>query len=537
MIVDDEKTTVEGLKYLIKRMFPQCKIIGVAYDGHTGYRKALTLKPDLIISDVRMPTLSGLDMIKNLQSAQCDAKFIILSGHIEFEYAKKGMELGVKYYVIKPVEEEELQTAVLGVIKEIEDDKKKNEVWEQLVQGKITHEEQKIIEEQEKKEEYRNHILRYIVVEKSDYDEYIESLLASIHFATQMKCYQCALIQLSEEGSAKQVIELGQRHMKRLNEAIKCTFFSFSPIYIGIIISSNESEQSSVLRDLLSNTKDYIEYEIKQQLLLGIGKEYDSVYGLSSSFEEARYALNFLLPKQTERIVMYEQVQGDKARIKEISPIQMEQLESSIEKMDYNKCSEVVDEIFYQYIDKNWSIQELQHFCLSILLMAIRKISPMQIILNEVVGKQVLSLDSLSRFKTMEAVKNWLINSIRSIIDIRTMYELPKNNEEIIDEMKIYMREHLAENINLSVIAERVYLNPYYLSQLFKDKTGETYIQYLTQLRMNRAKELLEKTNLKIYEISEKVGYGDSSYFSRVFEKEVGCKPKDYRIQRKEGKE
>ncbi|OMF95344.1 response regulator [Paenibacillus sp. FSL R7-0273] len=120
ILVDDEMGIIEGLKVIIGAYLPECRVIGSANDGTEGYRLILQQCPDIVITDIRMLERDGLEMIESLTAKGVSAKFIILSGYSEFEYARKGMQLGVKSYLTKPIEETELQQCVRKVIREIE---------------------------------------------------------------------------------------------------------------------------------------------------------------------------------------------------------------------------------------------------------------------------------------------------------------------------------------------------------------------------------------------------------------------------------
>jgi two-component system response regulator YesN len=120
MIVDDEKGIVDGLKIIISRILPECKIVAVAHDGENGFRLGMEFRPQIIVTDIKMFKEDGLSMIEKLQQAGCNACFVILSAYHDFNFAQKGMRLGVRYYLTKPVEELELQQCVRQIITDIE---------------------------------------------------------------------------------------------------------------------------------------------------------------------------------------------------------------------------------------------------------------------------------------------------------------------------------------------------------------------------------------------------------------------------------
>jgi two-component system response regulator YesN len=120
MIVDDEKGIVDGLKIIISRILPECRIVAVAYDGENGFRLGMEFHPQIIVTDIKMFKEDGLSMIEKLQQAGCNACFVIISAYQDFHFAQKGMRLGVRYYLTKPVEELELRQCVRQIITDIE---------------------------------------------------------------------------------------------------------------------------------------------------------------------------------------------------------------------------------------------------------------------------------------------------------------------------------------------------------------------------------------------------------------------------------
>lgn len=130
----------------------------------------------------------------------------------------------------------------------------------------------------------------------------------------------------------------------------------------------------------------------------------------------------------------------------------------------------------------------------------------------------------------MEQLKHWIINVLQGMNELMLKQSMPEKRD-VIEESKEYIARHFEQDITLNDISERFFINPYYFSQLFKKRTGVTYQKYLTGIRIARAKKLLEETDLKLFEISEMVGYSDVNYFRRVFEKYEGVKPNEYRKQ------
>jgi two-component system response regulator YesN len=148
--------------------------------------------------------------------------------------------------------------------------------------------------------------------------------------------------------------------------------------------------------------------------------------------------------------------------------------------------------------------------------------------LNSFLGKNILSLDSIANFQTMDELSNWIISILASMNDLMLKDLIPER-KDVISQAIDYMNKNFSNGVSLKELADRFYLNPYYFSTLFKKKTGQTYQSYLMGIRVNRAKKLLEKTDLKLHEICEMVGYRDLDHFGKVFERIEGMKMYDYR--------
>jgi len=367
LIVDDEISITEGLNLIVKRNIPECEIVGIAYNGIEGYELAMRVRPDIILTDISMPQADGLEMVRRLKENGFDTRVILLSGYSDFEYAKKGIELGVKFYINKPVEEEEL----------------------------------------------------FDCLKKASMDIDIEKAQAM---------------------EIQYLRNLFQTSLKDIEE-----------------INGSDDNWFYFTKDDISRIEEYVDT------------------------------------------------------------------------MDLDGCNEVIGSIFDKIKLKNiLSLSDLKLQCLGITLYIIRKIPNGQLQLNEYLGNNILSHEGISRFQTVEQLKNWTVNTFRSIIELKTTPDIHVR-KDLITEIKEYISENFNREISLTELSNRFFTNSSYISQLFREKTGDTYTNYIMKLRINKAKELLSGTDLKIYEVCELVGYSDTNYFSKLFEKIVGVRPSEYK--------
>ena len=159
-----------------------------------------------------------------------------------------------------------------------------------------------------------------------------------------------------------------------------------------------------------------------------------------------------------------------------------------------------------------------------------------QLQMNEYFGKNLFTLKSIEKFKTIEQLENWIINMVSSMNEVMLKDSVPKK-KDVIAEAKDYIRQHYNQNITLNDISKQFFINPYYFSQLFKKKTGMTYQNYLISYRVDRAKKLLVETDLRIYEVCKLVGYNDVNHFNQVFDRAEGMKPSEFRQRYKQEEE
>lgn len=521
LIVEDEIGIVEGLKLIIKRGLPNCIVEEVAYNGHEGYKFAIEKKPNIILTDIRMPQADGLEMISRLKDSGCNSKYIVLSGHSEFEYARKAIALGVEFYINKPVEEEELYEVVNKVCLDIDTEQAKV-----LEIQNLEH----IIENNLKS--IREFVLRDILVSAGDNSESIRFLLESCGYPISHKQYVCVLLHSDAvlsalDENAFREIAIGIKVV--LRNLSNIDILRFSDTQIVVIISNNETIDYKRLAKSVYCIKERLAKEIGRITTAGIGLVYESVAGISKSFEEAWQALSYKMIRGVGSLILYPETKNNTKNHSTVSEEDIRILETHIDNADIQGCSNIIDAIFNKMSnDKKLRLDDIKSQCLNILLSGIRKMSVTQVQLNEFIGENIMSLGSFSRFKTLKQLKDWLINTIKIIIELK-MADKKIITKDTITKVKEYLKEHYSDNINLSELSEKFYINPYYLSHLFKEKTGDTYLSFLTNIRINKAMELLKETDFRIYEICEMVGYSDVNYFSKLFDKFVGFKPSKFR--------
>ncbi len=518
ILVDDEKAIVEGLKFMINRYIPECEVVGVAYNGADGVRLIQKLKPDLVITDIRMPQVDGLDMIKTLKDKGSRTKFILLSGYAEFEYARKALQLGVQSYINKPVEEDELQSSVSQAMAAIHSEKAKLREVDDLKQ----HFHSRVQE----------NALREILELGSDHAELMEEALERATIPTDRAWFASMLLEFG--GNADTLKEASLQQVFARIDQVLCQFrevyrFRYTGTGVAVVVAQGSPIGYDDLLRSVQRLKQAAYQQLELCMTAGVGTVQKGAAGISRSFEEARYALSYKVVNGMHSVISYAEVMDMPGRGRSVPEAMIAKLEAALDNMDEKECAGIIDDIFHvMQAEPRMNPTDLQLQCLNILLSSVRKMSFQQLQQNDFLGRHILSLEGMAKFQTLTGLKDWMIQVINRILQFKQEHNIPRK-KDIIAEVKEYVAAHYNQPITLADLSARFFISPYYLSQFFKQKTGETYVNYLTQIRIGKAKELLEKTDLKVYEICERVGYTDTQHFAKLFEKQTGQKPRDYR--------
>lgn len=502
LIVDDEHEIANGLCFLIARYCRDFEIAGIAHDGTEAEELLEETEVSVVITDIRMPDEDGLIMIQNIRQKGLARHFIILSGYADFAYAKKAISLGVEDFLLKPVSVEELQRT-LGRIAE-----------------KISREEEQTRRQQSMQEELREVYLQHFL-QKGENEESVPEILQGAGFPMRGTGYVCFCLDGAE--AAEQ--EPADRESIRASsgEAMEL----LSEWAQGVVLVRYEGGKEAALLALQGELTEtdlvYRAEKLRTDLIrksgvhccIGIGLRVNDWRDLPQSFEQARISLNYRIVKGTNTSIAYADISAIEEKPQLISRDNMLALEESIDRLDNNGCRSCIRKIFDEIkMRDDVALEDLQRTAIGMVLFSIRRIPSAQYQLNRYLGKNIFTLENIEKFRTLDQLCNWITNMICAMNDLMLKDNLP-DKRDLIEEAKSYIRKNYNKDISLQKMAELLYINPFYLSQLFKKKTGKTYQSYLTDIRLERARKLLEQTDLRAEDVCEMVGYKDVKYFKK----------------------
>ena len=524
IIADDEKGIIELIKHLIDPEKVNIRIVGEAYNGQEAFQLIQNKKPDVAITDIRMPGLTGIELIKKCKSESPETSFIIISGFQEFSYAQEALKYGVSDYLLKPIKRLALNEALM----KLDQEKGVDAINKAEVQ-----ERRKILETNTRL--LRRQAIDELVNRKKLGDSAIQLFYQNNVFVQDIGHYCIAVVKLIDtlhvmNAVSKETVDVLMERIVRCLES-SCldieyvSYDSFGILYLHISPDSFSVEDEIKLldRELYSGnfTYDFL------ALIVAFGKEVDTKEKLDESYRSALDILHSRINSESGGIFSCNNVKNTgRSSGRAYSPSEFQDLKKAIVQMDKENCTQIIRDLFemqkmsfqsdlYLYQLASDIIETIYHEC--------KTAFPDSNIEDPSVSLRMID----------QAVFSVILEDICLQYAVSAIDDCSVLRDKIISkpvrEMCRYMQENVKEQISLKDLATLVSLNQVYISNIFKKEMGISISTYFTNLKMDYAKELLRNTTMTVSMIAEEVGYQDARYFSKQFIRTVGIKPMDYR--------
>jgi two-component system response regulator YesN len=521
LIVDDELYIREGLKALIKWGELGFEICGLAENGQQALKLIEETKPDVIITDIKMPLINGLELIKEVkEKIRLDIKFIVLSGYCEFDYAKQAMRYGVKNYVLKPIEEEELEIIVKELYHELVNEKKDKEANLKAVNA-LSEISLKTILKSEADRESVDNVKKFLNV---GYTEYFRYIMLEVE-----NSFTEANEELDENDKCNilrdYLVEiLGEEYKYNIlkDDGPNCSTISY-----GIIVTENLLENyKNDMNFLIEFIYVQLTKKINKRIYMYVGKSVNELLALRESYDSSLFTHSFRFYKKNCNVIYYDDIKDVSISSDFNERLNFDDLVEAIENNNTVEIDGIINSYFNEegssLIDMKLLPIKINYFIYQV----IKIVSIMNGDTTEVI--KYSSNLNLNNFITFDEIKKGIkvfsnhcakyINNLRQNQCCGILYDIEK-----------YIHENCCSRITLKEVANQFYINSAYLGQIFKKRYGVSFNDYIHQYRMEKAKELLKRTDFKIYEISGKLGYKNTDNFIEKFEKINGITPLQYR--------
>ncbi|AGC69605.1 Two component transcriptional regulator, AraC family [Thermoclostridium stercorarium subsp. stercorarium DSM 8532] len=530
MIIDDEPIIRKGIKNILNWEKFDCEVCAEASDGEEGKILIEKYRPDILITDIRMPGTDGLKMISEVKALIPDCKIIVLTGYRDFDYVQEALKLGVFDFVLKPSKIEELTTIIHRAVEELKKLKNRAEEFNKL---------KKLFEQ-------NIPILR---------EKFLYDLMYEIYPNTEEILPRAELLGVKIESFFLLVVEIDTDENKKLSQyeknlylfGIVNTFMdvfsdSFSVIDVplkdrGVAFILQGGNEKEKLHNLISDKCNYL-----QELLINcfgftvtvaVSSEGRGIMQLPEKFRECIEALERKFYIGNGTVIFYNDMSGflkfeDYSVLEEYQKLLLDGIKTGNEAIvmkrieDIKKYINSLDHLNMEYL-KNfyWGIiTYINNIRLSVAMAS-----------NE---SKVESINIISLHNMISKSEN--INELNDLLKEVSLSITAKINNYNNKSIKLilrnaleYIHQHYSEQLTLNDVAEHVYVSPSYLSRMFKKELGKNFVDYLNGLRIEKAKELLMDPKYKTYEVAEIVGIPDAHYFSRLFKKYEGLSPTEYR--------
>ncbi|SCY37092.1 response regulator transcription factor [Alkaliphilus peptidifermentans] len=520
LIADDEHIVIESIKFIIDKYVDDVEIVGTAKSGRDAIEKSLLLKPDIVFMDIHMPGINGMDAIRHIKEANKDIIFVIISAYEYFQYAKDAVNLGVCEYLLKPIN--------------------RNKVINTLRELTVTIKNKRLAIEREMA--LREKITRILPHMEGQfiYSQLFNSTRCDVRFyedifGMELKEGYVMVVSIdpsntnNKEESMKNSLDRQQLfELFSLELKSSCSCLIGPPLFDRIVayIPTNGSSDGYEIRNKAISYAQRITKRVNKSLninyKIGLGRKY-GIELFSESYNEACMAA---VPLNEGQILHFEDINWT-APPKNTYPINKEKiLIHNVLMGDLRGTLDTFEEIFlwltlHYKTDKNYIKSKLIE-----LFIMTQRILPNSPDVNIVDGNihlmQILEFEEITELKI--SYIDFLKNTVMKLDEYRK-----KEMNGLIAKAVQYIEKNYKENISLDDVAKEINMSYHYFSKFFKDSTGKNFVDYLTELRIEKSKKILKDTSINIKEICFEVGYSDPNYFSKIFKKITGMTPTDYR--------
>ena len=528
MIVDDEAEVREAI---VKKLDWERLGFAVAADAENGLdalEKAESLELDVVITDLKMPFMGGLELGAKLRERYPGIKLVIFSGFDEFEYAQEAIKLNVIEYVLKPVNAAEL-SAVLERIKHILDEEIEQKRNFELLK---THYDKSIPVIRLR---YLTDLLRGKVPDSDEeITAYLQDLGVSLADGGEWRLAAVAKIESEEYHGAREwemlCISVSQIMEERLEGlgAYATLIYRTQPV---VILTLTDPDQVRMVMNAMDDACRTCRRVLNITLTVGIGRPYSVFRKLPASYNEGTAALDYRRVMGSERAIYAGDV-SDTVPVPECFPEESgKQLVNIVTFGTPEEMAAAAEALARKAIAGESHFAHYQMYAIGIVNTLLQIIGKFGLSADEVFGDTGDYLQILSVFYEEAQFSDWLFSVCAKIREGINKKRLTTTQNLVMMAKQIIEEQYANPEFSLEVLCQKLHISPSYLSTLFKQETGVSYVNYLTEVRMRHAVELLKTTNDKTYMIAEKVGYLEANYFSYVFKKRFGMSPSHYRSQ------
>lgn len=517
LIADDEIAVRRLVRFVVEKYCPEVSIVGEARDGQELVAKGLEFKPDVLLTDIRMPNLDGITAARELKKALPDVQVVFLTAYEDFGYAREALSLKAENYLVKPIRPEELKKTLASCAANLE---------KQLVYRTLTLSINSAL--QRSRSYLRSYLFDQLLHGNLDAYEKVAALIGPVRSPNYV-----LVVSVNPSTSYTQRAAV-ERIVKSLAGERLAVFVEQGEagLVVGVGGSTEDGKDLSPewAKEFAAKLKCSLEEETGSVVTIGIGGKAENPCEVAKSFRQAQLAVSYSFVLGLGRIITGEDVRHGE---KDVSLLPLEaQLVAAVRSGNLRQAREAAGRMLlalrHLALDSAYLAKELAAETARVLLGLAREagIEENQLRAGEQAPGKIREAASFAQ------VSREFFSLTKNLTEaIRRKKEEESSN--VIHQALAFIEANYARDITLQDVAKSVYLSPYYFSRLFRKKTGVNFAKYLSMTRINAAKKLMEENRMSIKEIAARVGYEDPRYFSTVFKRLTGVLPSEYQFQTK----
>ena len=522
LLVDDNRLTVESILYSINWEALGIETPLTAYDGQTALKRMKEELPDLIISDITMPGLTGLELTEQAKSICPACKIILISAYDKFEYAQNAVRFGVYDYVEKPLDYDYLTSIIVKALHDLDAEQKNRELLKKSFPA---------LEEQ--------FIRSLLYTDSTAIRESLHLYTEYLHIPADCSCF--IVLYITPEDSAflrrQYGIEQYHLHFIQIEQQIRTAFQDFCLSYVlrdldcfFCILGSKDTAANSFRSSVIESAKHITRQHQKEfPLLIGLGSVTNQIWDLQTSLRQSKRAIysHFFFPDQA----ILEEVNADTFSTNLLSDKEANE-EELLQLIGHNDMNAI--RLWIKRFAEAFPADPNSHYLVYTILFSLtarlqKFCYEMNVSTSSFEEEMLTIIQHPEQLHTIHQVTEWLTNICQQICN--TLQSSVKSYHQMLCDAAIsYINKHYSDQeLSLNQIAEQIQITPSYLSSLFKKYKQQNISTYITNIRIKKACQLLKTTTYSLKEISAMVGYSNQYYFSSCFKKIVGVNPSTYR--------
>lgn len=517
LIVDDEPLIREGLQKMISWEAYEMDVVGLMSNGEETLEFLQNHMVNIIITDIKMPHMDGLTLMRRCIEQSYQIKFIILSGYTDFDLVKSAVKMGIENYLVKPIDEQELNQTLLQLVENLNQESSSQKMQREGV-----------------------HVLRDNIVwrwmtgnisidELRERKEYLEFSIK--------KNYQIAIINIKEKDTSNpegrdQLILLGQQiEAYTISTGHAVGLFTINLVYL-LFPYANINEQAIhntlVKIACMIRDKQYFTFQIS------VGNIQENPSMLYKSYHQAMLTMENGAFYSKGEILYYKESKQDMAAYTKSVYDELLKLENNSDWTDSVGVYEIVDNIMgILEQTANQKKEMVQSFAAIIVTKVYHNILLLNRYLEPDINQLEERLPEVYALFSIEDISNWVKEMILTAMNLSIKEE--ENYSDTIANVLNYLKQNYDKEISLKTVADEFKMNSLYLGRIFKTETGSIFTDYVNNMRVKKAKKLLAETDMTMRQVAEKVGYLNTNYFFPVFKRNVGISPTEFRKHTKYG--